>query len=411
VVLFSAMGGYWSISGDHSRSIVLAPAVAATLDGWTPPPGLLDRTRVALCIALLNSMIIVSAAETETLVRLLTALGPGTTNSRVRALVTVLLATASLAGDQCEALAADPDPLTRGIMLQWLSHNRENAGDPVGAIEAASAALDLIGEADGPWHRAMLHTQLFGLYEHVGDTASASRHAAEALPVLDRLGAVDDSHQIRAVLTTVALIEGRRDDAARMIDDLEAFSSRTTHGEILSVVAGRAQLALIDGDIATGLRLHREAAEAWEKLRFPGVPDADTLWAIPGEAMALSAFAQYSEGDDGVDLFESLRANARDLFGTEHPFRDFPLAGMALAGLGIWGLLKGAMPAEEAIRLLVLADRFAYNRFTPTMQWPVLCAHAERAVPGVLSRIEAEYGEQRGPDLLAEASAVLQRVT
>jgi hypothetical protein len=41
----------------------------------------------------------------------------------------------------------------------------------------------------------------------------------------------------------------------------------------------------------------------------------------------------------------------------------------------------------------------------------VLCAHAERAVPGAVSRIEAEYGERRGPDLLAEARSVLERVT
>jgi predicted ATPase/DNA-binding SARP family transcriptional activator/tetratricopeptide (TPR) repeat protein len=410
VVLFSALGGYWSISGDHGRTIVLAPAVAAALDGWTPPPDLLDRTRMTLSIALINSMMIGLAAEVGILERLLAALGPGSANPAIRALVTVLLARVSLTGDQCEELTADPDPLIRAFTLQCLSNSRENAGDPAGAIEAARAALDLIGEDGGPWHRAMLHSQLFNLYENVGDTASAARHAAEALPVLDRLGAADDSLEIRAVLATVALIEGRRDEAARMIDDLEGLVARSTHSRVLSVIAGRAQLALVDGDIATGLRLHREAAVALGKVPFPGSPDGAMPWVIVGEAMALSAFAQYGEGDDGSDLFASLRANARLDLGTEHLYRDYPVAGMALAGLGIWGLLRGATPAEEAIRLLVLAERFAYNRFTPTMQWPVLCAHAERAAPGVMSRVEAEYGERRGPDLLAEARTVLKRV-
>jgi hypothetical protein len=82
-----------------------------------------------------------------------------------------------------------------------------------------------------------------------------------------------------------------------------------------------------------------------------------------------------------------------------------------LFALGAWGLLRDTIPAGDAVALLVLADRFAYNRFTPTMRWPVLSAHAERAVPGLVSRIEAEYGERRGADLLAEARAVLKRVT
>ena len=129
-----------------------------------------------------------------------------------------------------------------------------------------------------------------------------------------------------------------------------------------------------------------------------------------GEAIALSAFAQYGEGAEGADLFASLRAKIPVLFDMDTPFRDFPVAGMALVGLGIWGLLKEALPVEDAVRLLVLAERFAYNRFVLTMQWPTLCAHAERVAPGALARIEAGYGERRGPDLLAEARAVLARV-
>ncbi|GAA3207647.1 BTAD domain-containing putative transcriptional regulator [Actinocorallia longicatena] len=423
VILFAALGGYWSISGDHSRSIAFGPAVGAVVDGWTPPPHLADRARMALSIALLNCMIISSSAEIEALARPLTDLGTDSAQPGVRALVTVLLAMVWRPEDECAELAADPDPMIRAITLQWLSHGRENTGDPAGAIEAAEAALELIGEESGPWHRAMVHAQLFGLYEHVGDSAAAARHAAAALAVLDRLDAVDDALQIRAVLATAALVDGRRDEAARMIDELEVRAGRATHAEIISVVAGRAQLALIDGDIPTGLRLHREAAQALANVRFPRAPetgggatvlhgdqDVATPWTALGEAMALAVFAQYSEGDDGADLFASLKVRARNLFGEDRSFRDYPMAGMALAGLGIWGLLKDAMPAEDAVRLLVLADRFAYNRFTPSLQWPVLSAHAERVAPGVLARIEAEYGERRGPGLLAEARAVLERM-
>lgn len=409
VVLFCALGGYWTICGDHPRSIVLTPAVTAALTGWVPPKRLLDRTRVALSIAVFNTRV-VSLEEAETQARLLSGLGAESANPTIRALATVVLTTMSDPEHGLDRLAADPDPLIRQIALHCLSHGRENAGDPAGALEAARAALELVGEDGGPWHRAVLHTQLAALYAHFGDSASASSHAAEALPVLERLGAVDDAVQIRAVLATAALVEGRRDEAARMIDDLEALASQGTYGGVLSVTASRAQLALADGDIAEGLRRHREAAEALRNLRVPGAPDGFTPWAVLGEVFALSAFAVYGEEDDGADLYESLRAMIPPIFDLDHAHKDFPVMGMALAGLGIWGLLKTAMPAEEAVRLLVLAERFAYNRFTPTMQWSVLSAHAERVAPGVLARIEEEYGRRRGPDLLAEARAVLRRV-
>ncbi|MBG0813816.1 BTAD domain-containing putative transcriptional regulator [Planomonospora sp. ID82291] len=408
VVLFSALGGYWSICGDHPRSIALTPAVAVALAGWTPPPRLLDRTRVALSIALLNTTI-VSYEETGPLVRLLAELGADSAHPAVRAVVTVLLTTVSDPDNGFDRLIDDPDPLVRSTVLHWLCHGLENTGDPAGAIEAARAALRLVGEDRGPWHRAVLHTQLASLHANFGDFTSAAAHAAEALPVLERLGATDDAIQIRAVLTTAALVEGRRDEAARMIDDMEALAVHGTYGEVLSLAASRAQLALADGDIAEGLRRHREAAEALRNLSVPGTTDGSP-WDFVGEAVALSAFAQYGEGDDGADLFESLRAKVLVAFDPARTFRDYPVAGMLLAGLSIWGLLKGALPAEEAVRLLVLADRFAYNRFTPTMQWPLLAAHAERVAPGVMSRIGAEYGERRGPDLLDEARAVLKRL-
>ncbi|MFF4773348.1 ATP-binding protein [Microtetraspora fusca] len=409
VVLFSALGGYWTIRGEHPRGIVLTPALTAALTGWTPPLRLLDRTRVALSMALFTT-VIVSSEEIGGLAQMLSALGADSANPGVRALVTALLTTVADPENGFDTLIADPDPVIRQIALHWLSHGRENVGDPVGAIEAARASLQLVGDDGGPWLRAVLHTQLAGLYAHVGDSASASGHAAEALPVLERLGAVDDAIQLRAALAMAALTEGRRDEASRMIDDLEALVSEGTYGAVLSVAVGRAQLALVDGDIAEGLRQHRQTAEMLRNLRVPGTPDGFTTWTLLGEAIALSAFAQYGEGDDGVDLFESLRTKVRLTFDLDHTFRDYPVVGMVLAGLGIWGLLKGALPAEEAVRLLVFADRFAYNQFTPTIQWSVLSAHAERIAPGVISRIEDEYGERRGPDLLAEARTVLGRV-
>jgi len=410
VVLLSALGGYWSIRGDHPRGIALTPAVVAALTGWTPPPRLLDRARVALGIVLLNAVII-SSEQVRPLARLLSELGADSANPHIRAMTTVLLTLASDPENGCDGLAADPDPLIRRIALHWLSHGRENLADPVGAIEAAQAALALTDDDGGPWHRAVLHAQLAGLHANCGDFTSASEHAARALPVLERLGALDDVVQIRAVLALGALVEGRRDDAARMVDELEALASHGTYGETLSVVVTRAELALADGDVAEGLRRHREAVRTLRTSPLPGRPDDHVPWSMVGEAVALSAFARHGGDDEGAELFASLRTRTVTAFASAPSAIDYPVAGMVLAALGLWALLKETVPAEDAIRLLVLADRFAYNRFTPAMQWPALSAHAERAAPGAMARIEAGYGGRRGPDLLAEARAALERMS
>ncbi len=74
---------------------------------------------------------------------------------------------------------------------------------------------------------------------------------------------------------------------------------------------------------------------------------------------------------------------------------DYPASGLVLFALGLWSLLRRAAPAEDALRLLALADRFAYNRMIPTMRWERITPAAEEAAPGLLARLAAEYQECR----------------
>jgi len=81
-----------------------------------------------------------------------------------------------------------------------------------------------------------------------------------------------------------------------------------------------------------------------------------------------------------------------------------------LFALGAWGLLRDALAPTDAVRLIVLADRFAYNRSMPTMSWDRITAEAERRAPGAMAVAAAEYGERRGPELLDEARRLLARL-
>ncbi len=89
---------------------------------------------------------------------------------------------------------------------------------------------------------------------------------------------------------------------------------------------------------------------------------------------------------------------------------DYPVAGMLLFALGTWGLLRGAAPADDAIRLLVLADRFAYNRSVPTMMWERIRPHAEESSPGRIAEYRAEYADRRPPDLIGDACRAVERL-
>jgi hypothetical protein len=69
------------------------------------------------------------------------------------------------------------------------------------------------------------------------------------------------------------------------------------------------------------------------------------------------------------------------------------------------------MDPEDAVRLLVLAEVFAYPRFTVTMDPVHTDAEAERAAPGLAARLRQEYGGRRAPELLPDARAVVARIT
>ncbi|UMG91864.1 hypothetical protein [Nocardioides sp. TF02-7] len=350
--LFAALGCFWVISGDHPRTIAAAGAVSRALDGWTPGAGAADRARIALAVALFSTML-TAGEQRGPVAEQLRALGPSD-RPALRAVTTVLLTTAAagLGGpgtdpDAVAALTDDPDPVVASIAWHWISHERENSGDPEGAIDAATRALPLIPADEGPWRLAVLHTQLSGLHAQFGDAELAGHHARIALPVLDRLGAVDDATQGKAVLAMAALLLGDRDEAAALVDQLADVAGQGTFGGSVSIYTSRGQLALADGDVAGGLRLHREAVEQLRQVRFPGAERVGGLepWVIFGEAIALSAFAQLGEGDDGADLYADLRAKALATVDAERPLLDVPVVGLVLFGLGIWGALQGRAAA------------------------------------------------------------------
>ncbi|PWN02753.1 transcriptional regulator [Nocardioides silvaticus] len=412
VTLFAGLGAYWSLRGDHARVILLVAPLLHALRDWTPPAEHADEARATWSMALINSSM-ASLPETEEVFALLRALGPDASSPALRAMVLVTLAVGP--GEDpavARSLLDDPDPQVRAITLQWLGREAENAGDPEAAIEHGEQALTLVDDAQGPWSRAILHAQLAGLHAQFGKADATEAHLRQALPVLWRIGAEDDALQCEALLAMVAVKEGDLEEAERVIARIDAHPRRTTgFGTAGTVLSARAELALACGDVTEGLRLAREAAQELETIRFPGVPATDaTPWVVFGRSIAVVAHARYGEAGEAQGFHDELAAVVPRLLDGTTPWVDYPVVGIALFALGSWGLHRRTQPADDALRLLVLADRFAYNRFYPTLSWNAVVDAAESAAPGGLARLAAEYGERRGPDLKEEVRALLERL-
>jgi predicted ATPase/DNA-binding SARP family transcriptional activator len=413
LALLGALGWYWWIAGEEPRIISLIDAVEDAVAGWEPTPELEDVTRRALALVATNAVVLIGPAPSASMA-LLRRLGPGEPGAIPMAEV-VLAQDPDLPGDGMDRLAAlceHPDRKVAMLALQYAGYRLENAGDPEATLDVVARAMSLWQESDGPWTLAILQSRRAQTHAQLGQFEAAARYAVLAIPVLDRLEASDDAAQARAVLAGAASGRGDRAAAERLQAEIEEIRrGRPAFGGAVMTIAGRAELALARGDAATGLPLYREVTERMAELRFPGVrPTGLEPWTLFGASSAVTAYARFADGDAGADLAAGLAANASATLDPDRRFIDYPATGMVLFALGTWGLRRGTVPGADAVRLLVLADRFAYNRFVPTLAWEPVAELAEAAAPGLLGALDAEYGTRRGPELLAETRALVRKL-
>jgi predicted ATPase/DNA-binding SARP family transcriptional activator len=415
VVLLATLGIFWAIRGEHGRLMAVSGAIAETIEGWSPSPEIVDSARAAAAITLTNSMII-RDDRTGPIRDLLLRLGPGEDprlSGMVRAMLECDIDSPEFEA-QLERLADDPDPAAAWSACQWLSNVRENAGDPQGAVAAAEHALRLVDAEHGPWSAAILHTQLAQLTMHLGDRRRSVEHIEAALPVIRRLGAKDDETQLLALLSLCAIADGDVALAKERLDQIEQVENDGSFGGVAIGLMGRAELMLIGDDHTGGLETYRAGATRLRELSWPGVPSTGLEpWTLIGDAMALSAHAHYAAGSDvshGWALFEDCRHRVVRLLSSDDPHLDLPVLGAALYGMGIWVLLRDAGPIHVVPRLLALADRFAYNRTTPSMEWERIATLVEQRLPGHLAIAIADYRDRRPRELLDEVSGLVRQL-
>ncbi|GGL31116.1 ATP-binding protein [Phycicoccus endophyticus] len=414
--LLSTLAAYWTIRGENVRLVALAGAVDAALAGWRPQPEQVDTALWAAAMVVMNTNI-GDAAPANACLALLQECAERVTDPRLRGIVEVLAChdptDADRSVERLDEAAGRVHHLAAVLARMWAGHHRENVGDPLGAIAEAEHGLALTSDDDGPWVAALLHSLLGTLHAQLGHHEEAVQHALAALPVLDALDAVDDAVQSRAMLAVHAMSLGRLEEAEGWLAQVDRTSTGAPgFGGAFVALSARAELALARGQVTSGLERYREAVVALATLAVPGLggPNGLEPWCLYGESTATTAYAVHGDGDDGADLYAGLLAKAPAVLDAGRAHLDYPVAGLVLHALGAWALLRSAAPVEDAVRLLVLAERFAYPRFVPTMSPAHTDGVAEERAPGLADRVRAEYATATAPALLPAARAAVEAV-
>ncbi len=417
VPVMAVLAGFWSVEGNHLKVVNVAEPVEDVVADADVPPGLDVAMRAVLGTLVVNTMIFSGAPAPRALARL-RALGPGPAPGRIHAMVRVLLAISEPTGfgqvGNLDELCTDPDPVVAGLAYQWRSQARENAGDLAGAMSDARAALALCDDAEGPWMRALQTAQLAGLAVQVGDTEAGRAYGEAALAAMELLGAVEDTMQLKAMLAVLEIEAGRLEEAERLLAEVADDEQRnqSIFGGTLMVLCGQAELALARGQVDEGLRLYRESAVSMRERTIPGVDLAIdfTPWVMFPEAAALSAHVRHGVREPVAELRDSLLARATTLIGDEESFLDYPMAGSVVCALALWELTRADLDrvaGERAVRMLVAADLFGYNRMLPSLGWQHAAGLAESSFPGAAESYRAEVAGRSAVELRDDVRRLL----
>ena len=370
VRLLATLGSFWTIRGEHARVLALAGAIADAVAGWTPPPELVDVTRAALVVTLINTMVAVDGERTEPLRELLRAARARATSRGSPAMVTRDAAPTTAAdGDafaaRLERRRRDPDR-ARGARsrCQWPSHVlRERRRRRRGAVDAAERGARAGRAATtGRGSAAMLHTQLGQLTMQLGDAGTAERaRAARRCRCCERLGA-PTTRSSCARCSRSARSPPERARAEAELSELDGIERRRRDVRrdrlVLRLGAGRAR-AGPRRDRRRAARLPPGASRSARAAPSRGAGDRPgAVGALRRSPRRSTAHAHHARPTrttpDGERLFAALpRAGLRPCSTAANPFIDYPVAGLALFALGAWGLLREAMPAGDAVALLV----------------------------------------------------------
>lgn len=414
VIVLSALGTFWMISGAHHRILGYFGDVEAAATAWHVPTHLTEHAARALSALTLTAAFMPGQDPVPRTRALLDGLVEEVRDPAV--LANVLISRATATADpltELWQLTEHRETFVAVTSRAFLAARLENSGDLTGALDVLTPNLPIVDAAANPWLIANQRLLLAQLLAERGEHAGAEPHATRALSTFERLNATDDVAQCHTFIACAHLAAGDLAEAEAQLQIIAGLSRRGYGLDSAAIVnLGQAEVALARGEATAGLEHYREALHQAHEATLPALTNDAFLapWTLLAESAALAAHARHEAHDaaNGEELWQRLRTNTAEALAPHRSRHDYPLLGMALFALGCWALLRQALDVPDAARLLVLATHFEYNQLIPSMRIEPLFELVSQCDPSVLAELEQTYGQMRGEDLLAAARHTLK---
>lgn len=399
IVMLAALLPFWMVSGEHIRIIEHFRLLERFLTDWTMPADLTEHARRVLAVQTTTWGMLPRWHELPATSQLLEELGPESADPLITAMARLGLvivrapdtSQTSRAAAELLELTGSADRLTRLVAVPYLAGIQENAGEVAEAIALLGTALADFREDDPPWLSTRFRESLAQLHLQHGDFAEAREHAVAALPTLAQFG---DSVECRSWLAFADLGLGELDRAEDELAALaEAEDQNEPFGNRYMLLLGRAELALLRGEITAGLEL-LDVVRRTGRIRpaLPGVPAGDGLdpWTLLIGAVSTVVTTRY-DPESSDELFDSLIDRAERATAPHRVHYDFPVLGTVAFAIAVWLEQRGqSVDGELAGRFAALADRFAFNRVFPSLDWSTLTGELTSAQVAALDEVMAE---------------------
>ena len=401
----AVLGGLWTFESNFGRMAALVEDTAWLLSHYRPKPRLVDATRAALVLSVVNSFLLQGPRPSRALVAL-RRLPPAVPGTLVHAAETVIRAVATTDFAPLFALCGDDDPLVAGLAEGVASYAWSALDDPDRALAAAERMVAVFDDREPPWLRAVAHARVGELCLELERGEEARRSISTVLAVLDETGTWPGAARIRGALVLANLQTGAIDEAEHWLEQAMLTGGSEVAGASMVDVGARAEILLARGDTETGLRLWRQAADRLRSTKDTG-PGADG-WMWETQAVTVVAHAHHGRLDLVTEITGDLPRALPGLL--DDPGTSVPVCGALLLALALTDLDRAQTTGERsaAVRMIALAERFRYVRgFHPTMSSARIRAVAEPADERAYTDAQSEYARLGREELRAAAIAAL----
>lgn len=280
--------------------------------------------------------------------------------------------------------ARSADPETRGTALLLRANIRENQGDVRGSTIDAINALNVLGR-ENVWSVAMVSRHLGQVCGQIAQYAESVTYYRRSLDLLQRLGAYEDTVEIRSLLVASLVGVGDLEQARRELDlalgtpDLDT-SSLGQNRLLSTVMQSSAEVAFATGDTAGGFARYERALELF------GWPD-QALGPGPGALMLAAAALAAQVLHGGVGSSAVLAAQLAELtVPMMTQYRDLPQIGGVACAVGSY-LIAVDREVGTGLDLLMLAPNVFCRQDFPSMRW-------QRHVDAAIAKLGADQVAQ-----------------